>query len=1512
MIEFNKFYRYYAVLKKAQLTSPPVIDLPKFGLPFWSCLHYAANDVGVVGIQTNNPALRGLGKENDIVVMFNKPVPTIIPGKAIIRAIRFNDVVSKYLRGTPGWHRGDLQPSLLKKKEDVVVYNYGIYQMGTTFQQGSLSFYHEMIGFWNQVMSQVKMDVSRPAPKNGFDGLRDRNHMIMVEVPDLLPGPTNLINYSKSTDNPSYVKALGTSNRIFIGELWKWLGGSGETIFKVFSDEDLKKVNIMFTRVASACVINLYVLRKMLKDAEAVKGAGKPKELFTGQDMHVLPTISLQKSLLLMLATFRTKVDAGIVSEIVTDAVAEGNGEAQADAQNVHELEAALLNDEDDDAPTEKSITQRFMADTTDAGKTMDAIFKDKKRGSPSDVIAAGEDPSSELEDIFNSEDNAIDTEAEFDAALKLLDDMNESEEGKQIIEEEADGELEESFTTRPTEDGGYETVANDVDAVAAAFKDVDYRPYVEQNQDPEECFKRLVKEAADAGNLSQAEVRRFETIAAKYRTTIKNPYDPNAGTLADAANIKPEDLLIPEHNKLAKSIKGVFDESYLESSHDKMHRHYNSHILKKDILSNALQLMKAGYAVDNYDIQVHNDVVDSYEIHTLRLVPIRGKPSTVKFRVPIVSPNGTFKAGGNINRMRVQRADIPIRKVSPGEVALTSYHSKMWVRRSPLVAFNYDKWLEKTITNAATNPDNATITNVSYGNCFNSNIDAPVTYTTISRYFSSFRIGKYQFMWDSKKNDQFFGEEVNKVAKRYSKEQVMCGKGENSILWMDNTGNIFEAPMGEGSAIPIGTIPSLLGVDPYRIPVQSADLKIFSKSIPMGIALAFWIGLGNLLKTIKAKYRRVPSRSPLGLQPNEFYVKFKDETLIFDRNDEIVSLVMSGWNEYHAFIKFYSVYDFDRTDTFGRFFYETKIEGRYENELTIIRQLWIDPITEGELIRLKEPTDMVNLFLSGVSKLTHDKHPDPMDGLFQRDRGYERFSGFVYDNMVRSVRGHRNRRFMRDAALDMPPDVVWFDILKDQTTGIAEFSNPIHSLKEQEVVVFRGAGGRSSQSMMASNRKAHRSNVGRDSEATVDSGDVATVVYTTANPNYDSVRGTVRYTDKPNENISRSFGTSQLMAAAGEYDDFPRRNFISIQNSRTTNSIGSTPLPVRTGYERVLAYRQDDIYATVARQPGKVIAKTSKVIVVEYADGSKQEIEIGLRYGEWSGKTMPHDVITDLKVGSEFEEGTPIAWGKNFFTKDALTGGLIYKPGILARVVLIDDEDTWEDSSAIHTDFAKKMTTERVDKRDIVLDSSQEIRNLLQIGTEVGMESILCTIFNPTEGSKDIFSQDSLDSLKDFSSNAPQAKAKGVITDIEVYYTGQVEDMSGTLQDIVESANARLYKLNRALKKPALDGRVDVGTRFSGTVMNMDMVLIRVRILTSEEMDMGSKIVVCHQMKSVVGRKIVDRLETENGEPIDIKFSNTSFSNRIVDSGNQVGTTSVLCVAATKAFVAAYRGKNK
>ena len=58
------------------------------------------------------------------------------------------------------------------------------------------------------------------------------------------------------------------------------------------------------------------------------------------------------------------------------------------------------------------------------------------------------------------------------------------------------------------------------------------------------------------------------------------------------------------------------------------------------------------------------------------------------------------------------------------------------------------------------------------------------------------------------------------------------------------------------------------------------------------------------------------------------------------------------------------------------------------------------------------------------------------------------------------------------------------------------------------------------------------------------------------------------------------------------------RRNFASIQNSRTTGCVGLTLLPVRTGYEAIIPYRVSKLYAYIAREEGtiKEITNTIKI----------------------------------------------------------------------------------------------------------------------------------------------------------------------------------------------------------------------------------------------------------------------------------------------------------------------------
>jgi hypothetical protein len=121
---------------------------------------------------------------------------------------------------------------------------------------------------------------------------------------------------------------------------------------------------------------------------------------------------------------------------------------------------------------------------------------------------------------------------------------------------------------------------------------------------------------------------------------------------------------------------------------------------------------------------------------------------------------------------------------------------------------------------------------------------------------------------------------------------------------------------------------------------------------------------------------------------------------------------------------------------------------------------------------------------------------------------------------------------------LDLNPKAVWFGVLQDQSVMPTDESNPIHSLKEKEEIIYSGAGGRTARTMTEKSRVFHPSSKGIVSEATKDSGDAATVIYTSADPNYTSLRGTTRQLEKDEGNASKLVSTSMLLAPGAQHDD--------------------------------------------------------------------------------------------------------------------------------------------------------------------------------------------------------------------------------------------------------------------------------------------------------------------------------------------------------------------------------------
>jgi hypothetical protein len=79
---------------------------------------------------------------------------------------------------------------------------------------------------------------------------------------------------------------------------------------------------------------------------------------------------------------------------------------------------------------------------------------------------------------------------------------------------------------------------------------------------------------------------------------------------------------------------------------------------LPKHTTSMVTHLQKAGVAVTDYQVELTEDILGAYEDHTVKIVPVEGAPSTLKFKIPRISEDGTFTSSGTSYRMRKQRGD--------------------------------------------------------------------------------------------------------------------------------------------------------------------------------------------------------------------------------------------------------------------------------------------------------------------------------------------------------------------------------------------------------------------------------------------------------------------------------------------------------------------------------------------------------------------------------------------------------------------------------------------------------------------------------------------------------------------------------------------------------------------------------------------------------------------------------------------------------------------------------------
>ncbi|WJJ55175.1 RNA polymerase beta subunit [Xanthomonas phage RTH11] len=1436
------------MLRAVQLAAPLLNKLAVLELPKETVLHYMPEDETEIGLPQDHAILinntRVIMTEHVTQLGDDKGNPRTLP----IPSAQMKREYHRQNRRT----REMLRPeTVMRDVNTIVVENYALlshlYRYPTNYFRAYFKWWNIQAALWQRVG-----EISQNYPL--------RNQFLQCRLPTLLP----TIGQLRRGEGEMTRNLLGSfvqPESLLILEIWKWLGERREnSVLSKCPPEALTKMNLIFIEQDRWLMLNLGLLDKWRKRT-LEEG---------GNDTHkgILDPIMIQKRFLRLLMTLMEVRTGGEINEapageidtavVNVDAqTAPGSKEDPDTSMTVARSEPVKLS-----VPTEDGRTAKIKLT---ANLNLDRLPDELIEETPENQLAIDEAITKDLEAL--------------DAIMARFQ------------ESQVEGE----------EDSPIDTSTGEVSTMLK---------YVPNERSLSGSVMAKMDQLADAGLCSGAEYRRMTALSTAYQR-LPSPF--GEGTLEDMSTIAHEDLVLSTESQIPDMLT-VPDKTMLKSSILEYDKQYLNKIYRKDLVRSVLGVQHAGIAVTGFQMDEYKDVLNHYEKFAIQLTPVVGKVSTVYAKLPKINADGTYVDNGSRYRMRKQRGDVPIRKLSPSRVALTSYYNKVFISRSEKQISNYPGWLTNQIAAMAMDEDNGTIDHAMLADVSDTEIRTPRIYSILASRFRSFHLYEgdnayvYEFFLDyHARKAQFGAERVEAIEKD---GLLVIGKAQASgnLLVVDNTNTIYEAQGLELKTL--GSIETMIGTLSGKPPAETAEIRIFGKQVPVGLFLAYHLGITKLFELLGVTPRKVPTGTRAYMNGDELAIRFEDEMWIFPQDQGMRTLILAGLASYDKITRNYSSHLFDRKDIYLPVLEQSRVGVRYLREMDLLVELFVDPITEDILKEMGEPTDFISLVLRACQLLETDWSPAETDMAYMRIKGYERFAGALYAELVKAIRQQRARGSIANAKIDMHPDAVWIGVSLDPVKKAVEESNPVHNAREREEVTYSGVGGRSERSMVGRTRVYHPNDLGVISESTKDSAQVAITTFMPADPTLLNVRGMARRFDPEKDGITSVMSTPALLSPAADRDDPKRVNFIPIQHSSGTFAKGYRQTPLRTGYERVLAHRNDDMFAASADQDGVVTSlDATRGMVVTYADGSTQSIKVGRRFGKAAGLVFPHQLTAMYQKGQSFKKGDILVYNERYYEPDRLTPGqVVWKAGLLVNTAIMENPDTLEDSSVISARVAADLETEITYVRDIVVAFDQSIHGLVEEGSEVEIESILCTIEDAVTAENSLFDENSLDMLRLLAANTPRAKYKGVVEKVEVFYHGEIDDMSTSLMEIAAESDRDRKRQARSLQEQAMNGKVDSSTRIQSKPLPADHLLIRVYITGAASAGVGDKAVFASQLKTVVGRVLNGVNETKSGLPVDAIFSYASISNRVVRSPEIMGITNVLLKLISKRMVSAYK----
>ena len=1048
--------------------------------------------------------------------------------------------------------------------------------------------------------------------------------------------------------------------------------------------------------------------------------------------------------------------------------------------------------------------------------------------------------------------------------------------------------------------------------------------------------IKKLAKVIDDIGDISKSEDDAWDELDTDEIKQLIVDIDLNSDDKPDisagrASRITELDKKLMDTEIKGKSVKEILEptekkdppkleldisspnkENWSNLSYAAFDKNYD---IDRDIIRcfKFFETVSRPISIRNMEVTNNSTSEDRVELYTVEMEDYRGKIFTVKLDIPIMIDN-RFLLRGNSKSIQTQFFNMPIIKTDNDTCQIISNYMKIFVRKfgsgagkSLPISSKFIKAVKKYTGRKIKFEfgDNTKI-------CSKYNL--PIDYIDLSGTISKIITDDFIIYFNQDEIRKLYdiqeGFGIPYLYNIKEKKVVYFNTNSETVIFIRELISIFNNYDNKYNdfleLIDSASSPSICAY---------SRCSIMNSQIPLVIICAYHEGLRQTLDKAGIKYRIQSSLSKEDRHNSDLdWIKFKDGYVIYDCGYES-SLLMNGLKTCDT--ESFEIADIDNKNMYLEFL--DNFGGRIKADgLENFYDLMIDPMTRDSLEFYKFPTDYVSILLYANALLSDNKFIKHTDTSSRRFRRYILIAVYTYKVLSDAYASYANQlKHNRKATeFSVKQSAVIDKFLLDTITSDDSCINALRDVETTNSITTKGPSGMNSDRAYSLDKRTYdESMLNILGMSTGFAANVGITRQTTIDANIDENGYVVPINgDTDKMNSVKSLTVTEALTPFGTTHDDPIRTAMTfIQTAKhAVRTEDSDPLLVTNGSDEALAYLTSDKFAYKAKKEGKIEEITSEYILISYNDGTKDFINLKetIEKNSDGGYYVPLklDSVEGLKVGSKVSANQIVAYDKYSFSNSlGESDNLAYNIGKLAKVAIINTDEGFEDSGIITEKMAEKLATRINLKFNTTIDKETNIISIANIGDKVECGDSLLVWQAPFEDkdANSLMKSLASDDVSELGKKILKSDVTGVVRDIKIFRTIELDDMSDSLRKIVDNYEKPLRKLKNKLEVNNLDTS-QVPAHYSlpptGKLKKaQNAVIFEFYVEYKDTVGIGDKVVYFSANKAVeksiipLGKE--PYTEFRPNESIDAFVSETSIDKRMVSSTMVYGSLQKLMI---------------